>query len=1019
MFAVWIMRLRNFAPSVTAPTFVDDSKLEVPSDRVDQLRTAIVRTEAFHMATGQRTQYGKTKVILTNSGQSEEVRAMLDDVPGGHQISIVSTVRALGVDLGLSPLVTARARKAEVFPMYKRVATLPVGFENRSLIIQTKVHQSLCFGSSHNLLPMQDRNELRTAAMLAVWGPKRQLRSIEVVMTLLRKGHLVDPLQAALYRVVVESLFVLRRGFCDLDLFRLVWQTRCEYNPRSSTDLVAHLLEVFRCVGWQWRTPFVVFTGRRELHLLDSPVSFVLHDLRDDMRFARWRLICNRGNQRARKDMAGIDDRRIDVFATTLLLRGKASVGDACDIVKEARRYLGKKLWDSYHRGMLEGIISGSIRTRHRLDAAVRANRLRARHPDGRFEASIAGPHCVLCGHPDEDHDHVFWCMECNLGGDPATPSCALPDFFDDLVQQRVSEPTCWAHCGIQLVDAALQAAHDALSGLPSVACASFAFPSLIDPGVQTRYGRILVWTDGSCLFPTISLLARVGVGVHYAVDSPCNVSVGLPGPDQSNNRAELTAIAIVVASSTSPVDIRTDSKWAADRLRWLQEDASRFPLHSWSHIDIWRQIHGSPNFRRRFDHQGVSCPWCVFKWIKGHATAEDVAAGIISARDRAGNYAADNLAGAAATAASPDTAACDSYFSRLRCTVMLQAWMLKRWATRAKYLRHYQPAHYDDDDDPLDDAWHDPNDDDSHVRVRSAQSIVGDVALDAGHSNVGGSLGSGARPSHSASRQRPALTSDQLKEAARFSGENMLYGILDVDWDTRQTVWPAWPWHLVSGNVNAYTFPIHSDSATDWPIAHIPFAAIDWYFRSLQWCESEGCSVTAQELAIDFYGSTHVNVIPQTSSRQDPTIENMTRFFVIAWTSYCRLIGSTVTHGTWRLKSLKQVRAFGIRESSGIQGARPIFLSGDFVPRVIYHRMAAWSTSSGLSHDRRTGAWKCSIPVAAALPCRIWDSSATLVQPSRKRIHAKSSSSVSPCLSHAHAVVLPIGCVASSFAVY
>jgi len=563
----------------------------------------------------------------------------------------------------------------------------------------------------------------------------------------------------------------------------------------------------------------------------------------------------------------------------------------------------------------------------------------------------------------------------------------------------------------------ALQAAHDALSGLPSVACASFAFPSLIDLGVQTRCGRILVWTDGSCLFPTISLLARVGVGVHYAVDSPCNVSVGLPGPDQSNNRAELTAIAIVVASSTSPVDIRTDSKWAADRLRWLQEDASRFPLHSWSHIDIWRQIHGSPNFRRCFDHQGVSCPWCVFKWIKGHATAEDVAAGIISVRDRAGNYAADNLAGAAATAASPDTAACDSYFSRLRCTVMLQAWMLKRWATRAKYLRHYQPAHYDDDDDPLDDAWHGPHDDDSQVRVRSAQSSVGDVALDAGHSNVGGSLGSGARPSHSVSRQRSALTSDQLKEAARFSGENMLYGILDVDWDTRQTVWPAWPWHLVSGNVNAYTFPIHSDSATDWPIAHIPFAAIDWYFRSLQWCESEGCSVTAQELAIDFYGSTHVNVIPQTSSRQDPTIENMTRFFVIAWTSYCRLIGSTVTHGTWRLKSLKQVRAFGIRDSSGLQGARPMFLSGDFVPRVIYHRMAAWSTSSGLSHDRRTGAWKCSIPVAAALPCRIWDSSATLVQPSRKRIHAKSSSSVSPCLSHAHAVVLPIGCVASSFA--
>ena len=87
-----------------------------------------------------------------------------------------------------------------------------------------------------------------------------------------------------------------------------------------------------------------------------------------------------------------------------------------------------------------------------------------------------------------------------------------------------------------------------------------------------------------------------------------------------------------------------------------------------------------------------------------------------------------------------------------------------------------------------------------------------------------------------------------------------------------------------------------------------------------------------------------------------------MTRFFVVAWTSYCRLIGSTVTHGTWRLNSLKQVRTFGIRDSSGLHGARATFFSGDFVPRVIYHRMAAWSTSLGLSHDRRTGAWKCGI---------------------------------------------------------
>ena len=59
---------------------------------------------------------------------------------------------------------------------------------------------------------------------------------------------------------------------------------------------------------------------------------------------------------------------------------------------------------------------------------------------------------------------------------------------------------------------------------------------------------------------------------------------------------------------------------------------------------------------------------------VKGHSTSDDVAAGRISAQDKAGNDAANDLAVAgAASIRTPDTLI-QSYVQRVRLTVILQA---------------------------------------------------------------------------------------------------------------------------------------------------------------------------------------------------------------------------------------------------------------------------------------------------------------------------------------------------------
>lgn len=91
-----------------------------------------------------------------------------------------------------------------------------------------------------------------------------------------------------------------------------------------------------------------------------------------------------------------------------------------------------------------------------------------------------------------------------------------------------------------------------------------------------------IIYTDGAC--PSNGLFAgRAGFGIFFSPDSPHNLSARLPGPHQTNQRAELYAVLKALeylhANPPTPADvfILTDSSYVVKGLtewviRWERE---------------------------------------------------------------------------------------------------------------------------------------------------------------------------------------------------------------------------------------------------------------------------------------------------------------------------------------------------------------------------------------------------------------------------------------------------------------
>ncbi|KAL8952370.1 MAG: hypothetical protein Q9222_001706 [Ikaeria aurantiellina] len=139
-------------------------------------------------------------------------------------------------------------------------------------------------------------------------------------------------------------------------------------------------------------------------------------------------------------------------------------------------------------------------------------------------------------------------------------------------------------------------------------------------PAGIAQSGALRIHTDGSAL-GNGAAGAFAGVGVYFGPGDKRNVSETLPGPRQTNQRAELTAIlrALEIVPKNRDVSIITDSKYAIDCVtvwfvNWRKNGWKTSAGKAVENKDLVENILAKIDERQSLGIQ------TAFEWIKGHA---------------------------------------------------------------------------------------------------------------------------------------------------------------------------------------------------------------------------------------------------------------------------------------------------------------------------------------------------------------------------------------------------------------
>ncbi|KAJ3051576.1 hypothetical protein HDU99_008376, partial [Rhizoclosmatium hyalinum] len=140
-------------------------------------------------------------------------------------------------------------------------------------------------------------------------------------------------------------------------------------------------------------------------------------------------------------------------------------------------------------------------------------------------------------------------------------------------------------------------------------------------PQIKGITQRITVYTDGACS-GNGQRHARGGIGVFFGDGDPRNISEPLPGPVQTNNRAELLAVirALRACPPNAAITIKTDStyvrkgitEWISNWLRNNWKNAKGDPVVN---KDLWEELVVEMNARNRDGVKNVD-----IEYIKAHA---------------------------------------------------------------------------------------------------------------------------------------------------------------------------------------------------------------------------------------------------------------------------------------------------------------------------------------------------------------------------------------------------------------
>ena len=185
------------------------------------------------------------------------------------------------------------------------------------------------------------------------------MRSKEIVLAVLVKGHRTDPVQVWVYQTLTTLKMMLRSNGTWIPLWKQAWEAMQKRRVIPGTEgLAANVDRVLRrnlvVMGERARGE-----DRRRRDITHHPVSFWRHRIRQAAR--EWRLR-QAANRRAAKDLD-----KLDFQMSTRLLRGKTLT--------------------SIQRGQLRAILAGAVHTCARMWA----------------RGTVVKGLCPACGHENED----------------------------------------------------------------------------------------------------------------------------------------------------------------------------------------------------------------------------------------------------------------------------------------------------------------------------------------------------------------------------------------------------------------------------------------------------------------------------------------------------------------------------------------------------------------------------------------------------------------------------------------
>lgn len=611
LVSVWARAVHEASPDTVVSAYVDDRGLAA-FDK-DHLRRALEVTELFDQLAGGERNNQKTWAW----GLPPEAQAYMRDLGYEVKDSGILLGTAVQTEEGVQPeLLQTKIEK--VLEALHRLKGIPATEVQRENLIASTAISIILFGAG-TFWPSPDQfKDLRKAVLEVLWGPDRRNRCIETLLSVLYRGHRVDPEMA----MMTEVLTVTRRLLSKRPELRAIWEQVWTLQDGDEVEAdagpCARVRAIAGTLGWQWTSPFEfqrVEAG--PLHLATDSKSTFSHEVRHDVKQWRMKSLFKEeagGVTVRRANMKGLSQ-HVDFEVTLAKLRRDAEV--------QATEIPGTEI-----PGMLQSCLSGSLRSGRQLC----------------YIGAEPSELCRFCSAPATKR-HILW--QCPHSAEVRLPFLAKLQRFGFNPEEATDALLL---CGICNEPQAFRDAAKELDNLPDPIQGPVPMERQSADRVIRRRGRIVVWTDGAARRQQSRRFRRGGCGIYYAVNHPANLSFRLAGRNQGATRAEIRAALAAVRQSWDLTEVCIDNDTAFRGLaklahaRLTESDPSVLipvEMQRWEHLDLWRRI---ANALCELPSNQI-----IATKVTGHATEAAVAAGLADAEDRRGNRGADKLATEAA----------------------------------------------------------------------------------------------------------------------------------------------------------------------------------------------------------------------------------------------------------------------------------------------------------------------------------------------------------------------------------